>query len=103
MAYFTRNILYPSYIFYKQNNIRSLYPSFFEIQKNGILPKGESRPFVATVAINIGRYVSAAVINTILVIGRRSTIRTDGQSGYRRDAIGCIRVARGGTRGQSTG
>lgn len=56
-----------------------------------------------TVAINIGRYVSAAVINTILVIGRRSTIRTDGQSGYRRDAIGCIRVARGGTRGQSTG
>jgi hypothetical protein len=65
----------------------------------------ESRPFDAAIAINIGRYVSAAVINTILVIGRRSAIRTDGQSGCdeRRDAIGCIRVARGGTRGQSTG
>lgn len=63
----------------------------------------ESRLFAAMVAINIGRYVSAAVINTILVIGRRSAIRTDGQSGCRRDAIGRIRVARGGTRGQSTG
>jgi len=51
---------------------------------DGITPRTrgvESRPFGAAIAINIGRYVSAAVINTILVIGRRSAIRTDGQSG----------------------